>query len=204
MTPTASPVLCPTWQPVCISTRTKHLCCWPPSTALSDILREQASSSPPQTSLAARGALTLQDPVIRQAMMIDLKEAVLIFDEAHNIEDVCRWVWPSCTVSGAHWRCTAYMLAISLWGRWVKLWFTTPPSQQLKLPLHHSDSVLYSVLASHQLLGCLRQASGVAAHTVSSRASHHHLKVSGQVCLPDPTACKERLLLPCWVPNCEP
>eukprot|EP00891_Asterochloris_glomerata_P003472 jgi/Astpho2/3472/e_gw1.00055.1.1_t len=32
----------------------------------------------------------LLDPVIRQAMDVDLKEAVLIFDEAHNIEDVCR------------------------------------------------------------------------------------------------------------------
>lgn len=30
------------------------------------------------------------DPVIRRSMGIDLEDAVIIFDEAHNIEDVCR------------------------------------------------------------------------------------------------------------------
>lgn len=33
----------------------------------------------------------LLDPVIRAAMKVDIKHAVLIFDEAHNIEDICRW-----------------------------------------------------------------------------------------------------------------
>lgn len=32
----------------------------------------------------------LLDPVIRRSMGIELKDAVFIFDEAHNIEDVCR------------------------------------------------------------------------------------------------------------------
>ena len=32
----------------------------------------------------------LLDPVIRAAMKVDIKHAVLIFDEAHNIEDICR------------------------------------------------------------------------------------------------------------------
>lgn len=33
----------------------------------------------------------LLDPVIRSAMKVDIRHAVLIFDEAHNIEDICRW-----------------------------------------------------------------------------------------------------------------
>lgn len=32
----------------------------------------------------------LLDPVIRKAMKVDTENAVLIFDEAHNIEDICR------------------------------------------------------------------------------------------------------------------
>jgi Rad3-related DNA helicase len=32
----------------------------------------------------------LLDPVVRAAMSIDLSGSVLIFDEAHNIEDICR------------------------------------------------------------------------------------------------------------------
>ena len=32
----------------------------------------------------------LVDPVVRTAMQIDIENAVLIFDEAHNIEDTCR------------------------------------------------------------------------------------------------------------------
>ena len=32
----------------------------------------------------------LVDPVIRAAMQIDVSGAVLIFDEAHNIEDTAR------------------------------------------------------------------------------------------------------------------
>ena len=38
----------------------------------------------------------LLDPVVRVAMAVDIENAVLIFDEAHNIEDVCRcvpWGW---------------------------------------------------------------------------------------------------------------
>lgn len=34
----------------------------------------------------------LLDPVIRAAMKVDIRHAVLIFDEAHNIEDICRCV----------------------------------------------------------------------------------------------------------------
>ena len=30
------------------------------------------------------------DPVIRRAVQIDLQDAVIILDEAHNIEDICR------------------------------------------------------------------------------------------------------------------
>ena len=37
----------------------------------------------------------LLDPVIRAAMKVDIKHAVLIFDEAHNIEDICRWALPA-------------------------------------------------------------------------------------------------------------
>ena len=39
----------------------------------------------------------LLDPVVRVAMAVDIENAVLIFDEAHNIEDVCRCVpgWSS-------------------------------------------------------------------------------------------------------------
>ena len=32
----------------------------------------------------------LLDPVVRSAMKIDVSNAVLIFDEAHNLEDTCR------------------------------------------------------------------------------------------------------------------
>lgn len=32
----------------------------------------------------------LIDPVIRKSMSIDIRDAVLIFDEAHNIEDISR------------------------------------------------------------------------------------------------------------------
>lgn len=32
----------------------------------------------------------LLDPVIRRAVQIDVEDAVLILDEAHNIEDICR------------------------------------------------------------------------------------------------------------------
>ena len=31
------------------------------------------------------------DPVIRRAVQIDLQDAVIILDEAHNIEDICRY-----------------------------------------------------------------------------------------------------------------
>ena len=34
----------------------------------------------------------LLDPVIRSAMKVDIRHAVLIFDEAHNIEDICRYL----------------------------------------------------------------------------------------------------------------
>ena len=78
-----------------------------------DLPHEQAPSCA-QANPAARCAFTLQDPVIRQAMDVDLKEAVLIFDEAHNIEDVCRWAELPCTVSRPLWRCTACLLAIRL------------------------------------------------------------------------------------------
>ena len=30
------------------------------------------------------------DPVIRRAVQIDLQDSVIILDEAHNIEDICR------------------------------------------------------------------------------------------------------------------
>jgi len=33
----------------------------------------------------------LLDPVIRRAVQIDLEDAVIILDEAHNIEDICRY-----------------------------------------------------------------------------------------------------------------
>ena len=33
----------------------------------------------------------LLDPLVRAAMEVDVEGAVLIFDEAHNIEDVARW-----------------------------------------------------------------------------------------------------------------
>ena len=32
----------------------------------------------------------LLDPVVRRAMDVDVNNAVLIFEEAHNIEDTCR------------------------------------------------------------------------------------------------------------------
>ena len=32
----------------------------------------------------------LLDPVIRRAVQIDVEDAVIILDEAHNIEDICR------------------------------------------------------------------------------------------------------------------
>ena len=32
----------------------------------------------------------LLDPVIRRAVQVDVEDAVLILDEAHNIEDICR------------------------------------------------------------------------------------------------------------------
>lgn len=32
----------------------------------------------------------LLDPVIRRAVQIDMEDAVIILDEAHNIEDICR------------------------------------------------------------------------------------------------------------------
>ena len=34
----------------------------------------------------------LLDPVIRRAVQIDLEDAVIILDEAHNIEDICRYL----------------------------------------------------------------------------------------------------------------
>ncbi len=35
----------------------------------------------------------LLDPVVRSAMNISVDKAVLIFDEAHNIEDTARYIW---------------------------------------------------------------------------------------------------------------
>ncbi len=32
----------------------------------------------------------LLDPMVRRSMQVDLRNSVLIFDEAHNIEDVAR------------------------------------------------------------------------------------------------------------------
>ena len=37
----------------------------------------------------------LLDPVIRRAVQIDVEDAVLILDEAHNIEDICRCACPA-------------------------------------------------------------------------------------------------------------
>ena len=41
----------------------------------------------------------LLDPVIRRAVQVDVEDAVLILDEAHNIEDICRC---ACPAKGAH------------------------------------------------------------------------------------------------------
>ena len=37
----------------------------------------------------------LLDPVIRRAVQVDVEDAVLILDEAHNIEDICRCACPA-------------------------------------------------------------------------------------------------------------
>ena len=52
----------------------------------------------PPTSECRRSYLV--DPVVRAAMQIDVTGAVLIFDEAHNIEDTARWVFSIlCAIS---------------------------------------------------------------------------------------------------------
>ena len=127
--------------------------------------------------------------------MIDLNDAVLIFDEAHNIEDVCRWAWPPGTDSSPLWCCTACLPAISLWGRLGQNSVHNPLMPAATLALTSSDLVLCNALASYQPLGGLRQPPGIAAHDVSSHAGYQHLKVPGQVHMPYLTACKERLLL---------
>ena len=33
----------------------------------------------------------LLDPMVRATLQVDLTDAVIIFDEAHNLEDSCRW-----------------------------------------------------------------------------------------------------------------
>ncbi len=45
----------------------------------------------------------LLDPVIRSAMKVDIRHAVLIFDEAHNIEDICRYHPPRCLREDVAW-----------------------------------------------------------------------------------------------------
>ena len=44
----------------------------------------------------------LIDPVIRKSMDVDISTAVLIFDEAHNIEDNARLVLALCLLADMH------------------------------------------------------------------------------------------------------
>ena len=49
------------------------------------------SLPPPSTPARARAIFWhVQDPGIRSSLSLDIEGAVIIFDEAHNVEGVCR------------------------------------------------------------------------------------------------------------------
>ena len=53
----------------------------------------------------------LLDPVVRSSLDVDINNAVLIFDEAHNIEDTCRQAVVMCAMIAMQVACMCCIIA---------------------------------------------------------------------------------------------